>query len=251
MKRFSWPKIINRILRFLIIIVMFRQIYLKEWFFAFTCFYTLIIFSVPKIIDKKFKIDLPDALEITIYLFVFAAEILGEINEYYLTVPWWDDLLHTVSGFVLAGVGIFFIDLLNKKNDIHFSLAPLYVVLASFCFSMCILVFWEFFEYGSDLYFKTDVQKDTIVTSINSVTFHEDNRNKPVKKDIETLIVNGENWNQNYGGYIDIGLHDTMNDLLDGCLGALIYSAFGYVYLKRRDGKGFAKKFIPKLSSAK
>lgn len=251
MKRFDWPKIINYILKFLIIIVMVRQIYLKEWFFAFTCFYTLIIFSIPKIIDRKFKIDLPDTLEITIYLFVFAAEILGEINEYYLTVSWWDDLLHAVSGFVLAGVGIFFINLLNKKKNIHFSLSPLYVTIASFCFSMTILVFWEFFEYGADKYFKADMQKDTIVSSINSVKLNEDKRNKPVKKDIGTLVVNGEDWSQKYGGYIDIGLHDTMNDLFDGFLGASVYSVFGYIYLKRKDGKGFAKKFIPKLNSAK
>lgn len=234
-------------LRFVVLLVLIRQIMLKDWIFAFTCLYTLVILSVPKIMDKKFKIKFPSLLEITIYLFIFAAEIMGEVGEYYITVSWWDNLLHTISGFALTGVGIFFVDLLNNKPSTHISLSPLYVTIASFCFSMTILVLWEFVEFGNDILLKGDMQKDTVITTITSVNLNEDNRNIPVRINVNELEVNGEDWIEKYGGYIDIGLYDTMNDLLDGFLGANIFSFFGYFYLKKRNEKSFVRSFIPKL----
>ncbi len=237
-------------LRIIVILIMIRQIYLKEWFLAFACFYTLVVFtfvySLPKWSKKGLKVELPNALEITIYAFVFCAEILGEIGRYYLTIPWWDKLLHTTSGFILAGVGISIIDLLNKNKYNHFSLSPIYVTIASFCFSMTILVLWEFFEFTSDVFFKTDMQKDTFITEINSVDLNDDKINKPVKVEISSLEVNGEDWYAKYGGYLDVGLYDTMIDLLDGCIGALVFSFFGARYLKRKDEKSIVRGFIPK-----
>lgn len=238
------------ILRIFVIGVLIRQIMLKNWFLAFTCLYTLILFNVPKILTKKYKVELPGALEWAIYIFVFCSEILGEIGKYYLTVPWWDNLLHCSSGFILAGVGISTIDLLNKKNYSHFSLSPKFVTLTSICFSMTLLVFWEFIEFSSDYLFKTDMQKDTIITEISSVEFNEKNENKAITKKMNEVVIDGKNWTKNYGGYIDIGLYDTMIDLIDGFIGTLIFSIFGSIYLKKKDEKSIASKFIPKYSFA-
>lgn len=230
---------------------MVRQIMLKEWFLAFACFYTLVIFSIPKLLNKKGIVELPNALEISIYVFVFSAEILGEIGRYYLTISWWDNVLHAVSGFILAGVGISLIDLLNNNKYNHFTLSPKYVTIASFCFSMTILVLWEFFEFSSDILFKPDMQKDTFIQEIYSVDLNEEGKNKAVKVEISSLIVNGEDWHSKYNGYLDIGLYDTMEDLIDGFIGALIYSIFGSIYLKKKSNKSFASKFIPKYNFSK
>ncbi len=235
------------LLRLLIILVMIRQIQIKEWFFAFTCAYTLILFLVPAFIKKKLNIELPSTLESIIYIMIFCAEILGEVRQYYLIVPFWDDMLHVLSGFILAGIGIFQIDLLNKNKYNRFSLTPVYVSIASICFSVTLLVFWEFFEYGSDMILKTDMQKDTIITEINSVDLNDTILNKSYNLKISSLEVNGEDWIKKYGGYLDIGLIDTMNDLIDGVLGAVIFSIFGMIYLKKKDENSFANKFIPKL----
>lgn len=40
---------------------------------------------------------------------------------------------------------------------------------------------------------------------------------------------------EKYGGYIDMGLNDTMEDLIVNLVGASVYSIMGYGYLK---GKG-------------
>ena len=64
---------------------------------------------------------------------------------------------------------------------------------------------------------------------------------------IESLMVNGEDWIAKYGGYIDIGLIDTMKDLLVNFIGAVVFSVIGFFYVKSR-GKGkFASQFIPKV----
>lgn len=226
-------KIVRLILSLIVIAIMIRQIFLKEWFMVFACIFTLIVFAIPRVFDKKFNIKFPMALEIAIYLFVFGAEIIGEIGEYYINVSWWDDLLHTVSGMLLAAVGLFFISVLNNENK-RLNLPVFYKVFATFCFSITILALWECFEFGADCLTGSDMQKDTFITTINSVDLNEKKVNKSVSLNIETIEVNGEDWMKKYGGYLDIGLYDTMYDLLDGLLGASIYSIFSYFYLKKK-----------------
>lgn len=77
------------------------------------------------------------------------------------------------------------------------------------------------------------MQKDTFITKIYSVDLNENKVNQSVLLNINTLEVNGEDWIEKYGGYLDIGLYDTMFDLLDGLIGGTIYSVFSYVYLKK------------------
>ena len=66
------------------------------------------------------------------------------------------------------------------------------------------------------------MQKDTIVTSITSTLFSQD-KNKAVKKEINSLYINNIDFIKEYGGYIDIGLYDTMEDMLCALLGALLF----------------------------
>ena len=79
---------------------------------------------------------------------------------------------------------------------------------------MTVGVLWEFFEFGMDQFFGTDMQKDFLVSAINSVTLNPDGLNSVVHLPVESLVVNGQDWMQFPGGYIDIGLIDTMKDLM-------------------------------------
>ena len=103
-------------LRLLVFIVMIIQILHRNWEAVFLCFLTLFLFLVPFFIDKKFKIDLPTPLEIIILLFIFAAEILGEIQNFYGIFPYWDMLLHTLNGFLCGAIGFSLIDILNESK---------------------------------------------------------------------------------------------------------------------------------------
>lgn len=200
------------------------------------------------IIQNRFKIKLPNTLEIIIYLFIFAAEILGKINNFYIIIPYWDTILHTLNGFLAAAIGFSLVYLLNSNSEkIH--LSPIYVCIAAFCFSMTIGVCWEFFEYFSDKYLKFDMQKDTIVTDISTVTLNPLNENDTVLvEDIGKTIIydnDGNVLNVINGGYLDIGLHDTMNDLFVNFIGAFVFCFFGYFYLINNKKNEFIRNFVP------
>jgi len=110
-------------------------------------------------------------------LFIFSTTILGEINNFYGSIPYCDKMLHTINGFIAAGVGFALIDLLNQ-NTKSVNLSPIFVAIVSFCFSMTIGIIWEFFEYSADKYFNTDMQKDRIVENINSVKLNEEGKKR-------------------------------------------------------------------------
>ena len=237
------------ILRLLVIITLVLQLIHGNYENAFLCILTLILFLIPSFFESRFKLDLPEALEIVILLFIFAAEILGEIQNFYNVFANWDLILHTINGFLCAAVGFSLIDILNRYDKFHLNLSPFFVAVVGFCFSMTIGVLWEFFEYGADEVFHTDMQKDRIVENIYSVALNEEGKNVVVKvEDItETHIITENGEYTINDGYLDIGLSDTMGDLLVNFIGATIYCIIGFVYVKKRDDDSFAQKFIVRM----
>ena len=254
-ERYSKKEItIYFVLRVLVIFVLIRQIFTQNWNNVFLCTLTLILFDAPTFIDKKLNIELPNALEKMILIFIFSAEILGEINEFYITVPYWDTILHTINGFLCAAIGFSLIDILNRKEFFHAKMSPLFVAIVAFSVSMTIGVLWEFFEYGMDTVFKTDMQKDTIVRDISTVNLHPDGKNIAIKlENIKKTTIQTENKKGNIkevvieNGYLDIGLIDTMKDLLVNFIGAVVFSIIGLLYIKNKEAYKFAENFIPTI----
>ena len=235
------------VLRLIVVTELVLSILRGEYESAFICLLVLILFILPFFIQQNFGIQLPTTLEIIILLFIFAAEILGELEGYFITYPNWDTMLHTTTGFLSAATGFALIDILNRNSRIKFHLSPIYVALAAFCFSMTVGVLWEFFEFGMDRLFHLDMQKDTVVQSITSVMLDPTNGNTPITIDgIHSVAVNGNDLG--FDGDLDIGLYDTMEDLFVNFIGAVTFSVIGYFYIKHR-GKGkLARAFIPTLS---
>lgn len=235
------------VLRLIVVAELVLSILRGEYESAFICLLVLILFILPFFIQQNFGIQLPTTLEIIILLFIFAAEILGELEGYFITYSNWDTMLHTTTGFLCAATGFALIDILNRNSLIKFHLSPIYVALAAFCFSMTVGVLWEFFEFGMDRLFQLDMQKDTVVQSITSVMLDPTNSNTPITIDgIHSVAVNGNDLG--FDGYLDIGLYDTMEDLFVNFIGAVAFSVIGYFYIKHR-GKGkLARAFIPTLS---
>ncbi len=238
------------LLRILVVMVMIAQLFNRNYENVYICVLTLGLFVIPSIVERKLRIELPDTLEIIILIFIFSAEILGEIKEYYLAFPFWDTILHTVNGFLFAAIGFSLVNILNENKNVSLTLAPLYMAVTAFCFSMTIGVLWEFFEWGMDTWFGADMQKDTIVTAFNSVTLDPGGHNIPyhVRNVVDTalLYADGSVKQLGLGGYLDLGLLDTMMDLFVNFIGAVVFSFIGYFYVKTK-GKGkIAKQFIPK-----
>lgn len=232
-------------LRALVILVLVLQLVNRNYENVFLCALTLLLLIVPSLLQITFKVELPTTLEIIILVFIFAAEILGEINEFYLVFPFWDTALHTLNGFLAAAIGFSLVDLLNRSERTLFNLSPLFTAIVAFCFSMTIGVLWEFFEFGMDQLAGYDMQKDTVIHVIRSVSLDPAGHNVPYEiKNITDTAVNGQELG--LGGYLDIGLIDTMQDLIVNFVGASVFSVLGFFYVRNR-GKGkLAGRFIPR-----
>ena len=240
--------IVYVLLRILVIICMIREIFNGNFNNALLCVLSLVLFLLPAFVERTFKIDLPNIFEIIILLFIFSAEILGEINNFYGMFGSFDSILHTINGFLAASVGFSLIYLLNENLE-SVNLSPLFVSIVAFCFSMTIGVAWEFFEYGMDNTFNLDMQKDEYVYNIKTVTIDPKQDNNVVNIDnINHTVIYDESSNEivKLNGYLDSGLHDTMKDLLVNFVGALVCSIFGYLYMINKDKYKIAGKFLTK-----
>lgn len=240
--------VIYLVLRFLVIICMILQILRGDLNNALLCLLSLILLFAPLFIQNKFEITLPNDFEIAIYLFIFSAEILGEIDNFFGIIPYWDIILHTINGFLATAVGFSLVDLLNK-NSKNINLSPFYLCLVAFCFSMTIGVLWEFFEYGCDKFLNVDMQKDTVIQKISSVALNPDGENKAVVVDDigKTIIydTNGDVLQVIDNGYLDIGLNDTIEDLFVNFIGAIVFSCFAFFDLKHNRSNSFINRFVP------
>lgn len=237
-------------LRAAVILVMIAQFFNRNFENVFLCALTLILFILPTVLERKLEVDLPDTLEIIILLFIFAAEVLGEISAYYTTYPYWDTMLHTLNGFLCAAVGFCLVDLFDRSERFSLTLSPVFMAIVAFCFSMTIGVLWEFFECSMDRIFLFDMQKDTVVTAISSVMLDPAGGNHAVViKNISDVIViaDGKEIPLGVGGYLDVGIYDTMEDLFVNFIGAAVFSVIGYFYVKGRGQGKFARRFIPKI----
>ena len=175
-------------------------------------FGTLLLVLLPLLVEKIFdcRISLP------VYLFALAYAVgpmLGHCWKLYYTVPVWDKLLHISGGVMFAILGVYIFAFLTEHKE-----SALPGVLFAFCFSVAISALWEFAEFGADRFLGMDMQDDTLVTHITSYLLGEGIGNTGSIENIRSVTVDGIV----LPGYIDIGLTDSMLDMMLETLGALI-----------------------------
>ena len=250
MKKKRNVAVVYWLLRLSVIAIMVAQFFNHNFENVFLCVLTLVLLLMPTIMERRLKIDLPNVLEIIIMLFIYAAEIMGEIQAFYTTYRGWDTMLHTMNGFLCAAIGFCLVDLFDRSEKSSLSLSPKYMAIVAFCFSMTVGVLWEFFECAMDQMLLLDMQKDTVVNTISTVMLDPTGGNKPqiIRGITDVVLVTDQGEiSLGLGGYLDIGLLDTMKDLFVNFIGAVVFSIVGYFYVKGR-GKGkFAKNFIPQV----
>lgn len=223
------------VLRFIVILILIRCILRGDIESAFVCVLVLVIYLLPQFVENRLNIDIPTTLEVVIFVFVFAAEILGELQSYFIKYSNWDTILHASSGFLCAAVGFSLVDLLNRSDNAKVQLSPGYLAITAFCFSMTIGILWEFIEFSADRLFLLDMQKDTIVNQISSVSLDPTNSNISITvKGIKDVILVTDSGEQalGLGGFLDIGLYDTMEDLFVNFVGAVVFSVAAFFECK-------------------
>ena len=239
------------VLRLSVVGMLIAQFFNRNYENILLCVLTLVLFMLPSVFERRLHIDLPDTLEIIILLFIYAAEILGEISDYYIEFPFWDTMLHTMNGFLCAAIGFALVDILNREESVSLHLSPFFMAVVAFCFSMTIGVLWEFFEFSMDQFLLFDMQKDTVVDTISTVNLDPNHGTSAVVvrgiQDVILVLEDGTQMPLGLGGYLDVGIIDTMKDLLVNFIGAVVFSAIGYFYVKGRGKGSFAPRFIPRF----
>lgn len=218
-----------------------------RWGRVFTGALCLLLFLAPPLVEKSFSLQLPAALEISAYLFVFCAGVLGEIGDFYERFPAWDAMLHAANGFLFAGFGFCLFSLFEKKRRVRTLPSPAYQSFTAFCFSMTVGVLWEIFEFAADIFLHTDMQKDSYRTGIHSVLLPSEGGGIVHIEDITRIEIKTANGTSfTLPAYLDVGLADTVKDLVVNLLGATVFCIIGYIYLKRRR-VALAAQFIPRV----
>ena len=231
------------------VLILIRTIILHNYEASITCLLVLALFFVPTLLEETLKIKIPALLEGIIYCFIFAAEILGELGHFYTQFPIWDTMLHTLNGFLFAAVGFSTVELLNRTSK-NIKLSPLYLTMVAFCFSMTIGVLWEFFECGADIFLHQDMQKDFIVDHFQSVTLDPTHSQEVIRvEDITGTVIHSASGDFTIdGGYLDIGILDTMKDLLVNFIGAIVFCSFGFAFLEYGEKRKVATSVVGGLT---
>ena len=168
------------------------------------CLLGIFAMLLPGIIEKKIKIEIPSTMLLLYTLFLYCAIYLGEVKNFYYTIPYWDTILHTCSGAMLGALGFSFVSLLNHQREIPVQLTPVFVSLFAFCFAITLGVFWEIYEFTFDGILGLNMQKFALETG-------------------ELLVGRS-------------ALTDTMKDLVVDSIGAFVMSVIGYISLKYKKG---------------
>ena len=239
------------VLRLSVVGMLIAQLFNQNYENVLLCVLTLVLFMLPSAFERRLHIDLPDTLEVIILLFIYAAEILGEIRAYYTSYPGWDTMLHTMNGFLCAAIGFALVDILNEEEKVALRLSPFFMAVTAFCFSMTIGVLWEFFEFSMDQLILVDMQKDTVINTISTVNLNPSHGTTAVIvqgiQDVILVLEDGTQMPLGLGGYLDVGIIDTMKDLFVNFIGAAVFSVIGFFYVKGRGRGRFATRFIPRF----
>ena len=240
--------IVYLVLRILVLFCLVREAMMQHYQNVIYCIVTLLLFTLPIFVEERFRIDFPDVFESAVYLFIFAAEILGEMGNFYNTYPYWDNILHGTNGFLCAALGFSLFDFLNR-NTKGVQLSASFLTIVAFCFSMTVGALWELYEYTVDITLERDMQRDRIVENISSKLLNPEGENEAVRIEgiQKTILVleSGKTYEID-GGYLDIGIHDSMKDLVLNMAGAILFNIFGYLYVSGRDRYKLAEHLIPK-----
>lgn len=170
----------------------------RNIFVSIQAFILLILSFGPSLIERKFKLDIPDFMESIFLVFILAALMMGEVAEFFVRINWWDDMLHIISGFLVAIVGFSVVNSAVKNPNKTLIINPLVIALFVFCFSMTVEIIWELLEYTVD----TLISSSNMSRTVDSVT----------------LVP--------YSGLL--AMRDTMHDILLNVISALTISILGY-----------------------
>jgi len=234
------------VIKILIILLLLKIITSNEFSSILLCIVVFFLLDLPFYLSKKLKIKIPNGLMIYSFIYLFFTQILGEVCHFYQLVPHWDSFVHFLNGFLSSSIGFSLIMLLNSRR-MMFKLSTLFVIITTICFASTVGLTWEILEYIADSVLKIDSQNDFYISEINTITLDPKKEGNIISiKNISYTILYDKNDNQliKLDGYLDIGLNDTMKDLIVNTLGTITFIIFEYLYIINNKKYHYMKNFI-------
>lgn len=140
-----------------------------QWMNAFLVGFILVLTLIPLLLNRSLAVYIPPEFELVAVLFIFASLFLGKVHGFYFRYPWWDEALHTISGFLLGVVGFLLVYVLNEEPDVELSMRPGFVALFAFVFSLAMGGLWEIFEFGMDSVFGLNMQRGSLEDTMSDL----------------------------------------------------------------------------------
>lgn len=188
----------------------------------------------------------------TVFMLLFVLFcFLGASYNFYGMIPCLDDILHAAWGIVFSVVGIILVkSLIGAPKNTKGVIA---CVLFGVGFAMLLSIVWEIYEFSGDNIMHTmDMQQDTIVHHFHSFFLHDpyDNLHTVEINGItQTIIKYGDGQELVLDGYLDLGLLDTMFDLIFCFATTVVFSII--LTIDWCNGKYFYRFIIPALVGEK
>lgn len=192
---------------------------------AFMGFVPLLLFVEYKI---KFRCG---ALFTAGVLFIAIGSLLGSCFNFYTIIPFFDTILHGMSGLLFACLGFTLAEKFFGRVD---SIRKFFgCAVFALCFSLAIAVVWEIFEYICTVFFGFDMMEDSLVRNINSYFLAGSHTETVTLNGIsQTIIHYGEGQTFVINGYLDLGLVDTLTDMIICTLGSIVFMIISIISYK-------------------
>lgn len=162
----------------------------------------IIVTLLPLMLGKMIKGGIPKAMEIAFVGFCFASFVMGDLFDFYGRFPWWDIVLHAISGIMLGILGYAIYTTFNSSV----TSSPIWVSVWIICFALAAGAMWEIWEYATDGIFGLNSQEFLI----SSGTFDS------------TTPLQGR-----------AALKDTMEDLILDFAGSTVIAVAAFFDMKR------------------
>ena len=206
--------------------------------------FSLIILSLP-IAEALARIEIPAACY-ALLLFLCVGALFGSTFNFYFLIPFWDTLLHALSGWLFSAIGYTICTQLFPKQEESGVFSYLFFGVI---FSLALAVLWELFEAGATWLLPLDMQEDTLVHSFRSF-YLSGTHDAPIELQgiTETVIHFGDEVLV-VPGYLDLGLADTLSDMAVCLGGSLLFLAI--FPLDRLFGGRLAPLLLPRSANKK
>ena len=179
------------------------------------CLSSMLLLFAPSLLERLFHVHIRPGMKKALMIYAVAGPVGGNVYQLYFTIPFWDKILHILCGVLFAMLGYSLPDLLEPNHD-H---STAFRCISAVCIAMTVGALWEIYEFCGDTFFGLDMQNDTVISGFSSYLLSDTIGERGAVSEVTSVIVNGKDLG--VGGYIDIGLRDTMLDLVMCLFGSI------------------------------